>query len=630
MVSLFDRTVDEIQLDLLQYVLERGDTLEHTKEQAIQRLLPALRKRYIGKTRESSLTEEERSLKTRTAFLSDNRRCDLLNHTWEGRKSLRSFATDEILSEAKTMLYDFFHPGGVNLFDDSKMLVQLAAGPGGSAEHESDLSFYQKMGQSNLSASSNERYAYYKLLVKRNPLTYYTEKYRYGEYGASDVTDALPMYSDVPKNDGINREIIKHATVDMSLQLAIHGIISERAVQYGWFNLETQQDHNRYLAFLGSCNLGTGGDPLCTMDLKSASNYPIELAREMLPEIVFELCDFTQADTIDMGDGTTITKHMFSNMGCGFTFAIMTTILTAIVKATYKCLCLPTTLDSNSPVNGLIPARARGNKAYAVFGDDIIVVKSAYDQVREVLVALGFIVNDSKSYSEGLFRESCGHDYYDGYWVRPVYCETLSSKQDCTSLFNRLTVWGSYHGVPLNNTLKFLYAMSSKLHVPNTEDCKSGIHVPEVLRPKDFSNHLKRVLGSADGEGFLYRADIPRVRTKRIAFQKRKTIFLSDVGPQPLIWQQCLKQSVVEDEVFRGATKHQGKTNIFCYLLGILGGYIRDGAYSVRNNGDVLYDCEVLFNPGWGDKYHFHAGRPLGSAGCSYEDWEVYVVSALT
>jgi hypothetical protein len=56
-----------------------------------------------------------------------------------------------------------------------------------------------------------------------------------------------------------------------------------------------------------------------------------------------------------------------------------------------------------------------------VYGDDQVVRTEVFDASCQFAKALGFIVNDSKSYSTGSFRESCGGDYWDGIDVSSVY-----------------------------------------------------------------------------------------------------------------------------------------------------------------------------------------------------------------
>ncbi len=48
----------------------------------------------------------------------------------------------------------------------------------------------------------------------------------------------------------------------------------------------------------------------------------------------------------------------------------------------------------------------------------------------------GFTVNSSKSFTDGPFRESCGHDYYKGIDIRPVYTKTMLTWRDVFRVHN--------------------------------------------------------------------------------------------------------------------------------------------------------------------------------------------------
>lgn len=56
----------------------------------------------------------------------------------------------------------------------------------------------------------------------------------------------------------------------------------------------------------------------------------------------------------------------------------------------------------------------------SVYGDDIIVPASLYQGVVDILTSLGFIVNQSKSFSTGIYYESCGVEYCHGWRVNTV------------------------------------------------------------------------------------------------------------------------------------------------------------------------------------------------------------------
>jgi hypothetical protein len=58
-------------------------------------------------------------------------------------------------------------------------------------------------------------------------------------------------------------------------------------------------------------------------------------------------------------------------------------------------------------------------KDVRVYGDDIIVPTHGFADLKKLLTWCGLKVNESKSFSKGHFRESCGTDGYGGYDVTP-------------------------------------------------------------------------------------------------------------------------------------------------------------------------------------------------------------------
>lgn len=100
-------------------------------------------------------------------------------------------------------------------------------------------------------------------------------------------------------------------------------------------------------------------------------------------------------------------------MGNGFTFPLETLLFYSLVRA-----CC-------------------GNEAtVSVYGDDIICPVENIPLVFEVLQACGFLVNTSKSFWSGPFRESCGKDFLFGSDVRPLYVKRTLSAADAFVLHN--------------------------------------------------------------------------------------------------------------------------------------------------------------------------------------------------
>lgn len=120
----------------------------------------------------------------------------------------------------------------------------------------------------------------------------------------------------------------------------------------------------------------------------------------------------------------------FSSMGNGYTFEMETLMFYAAAKAVADYLCLPWW-----EVNA--------------YGDDITIGVEGVELLTLVLSSMGFTVNTSKSFSSGVFRESCGKDYFNGTSVRPYFVRTiLRDVRDLIKFHNGL----SLRPLPLRRT----------------------------------------------------------------------------------------------------------------------------------------------------------------------------------
>lgn len=94
-----------------------------------------------------------------------------------------------------------------------------------------------------------------------------------------------------------------------------------------------------------------------------------------------------------------------------------------------------------------------------VYGDDIIVPVEWVDAARYALTVAGLVVNDSKSYRYGKFRESCGLDAYDGVVVTPLRLRSLppSRRTDGESLSNWCALASEFLKRGYSNLAETLY-----------------------------------------------------------------------------------------------------------------------------------------------------------------------------
>jgi hypothetical protein len=174
----------------------------------------------------------------------------------------------------------------------------------------------------------------------------------------------------------------------------------------------TDQDRNKRLACSGS----TDGR-LATIDLSDASDsLKWELVAYLMPVPVWDVLREVRAiGTSYKGDA--VEYACFAPMGSPVCFPVQTIVFWALTRAaTYYYY------------NG-----SRKATVHSVYGDDIICNTDCYDAVTSVLTALGLKVNHGKSFSRGLFRESCGGDYYAGCDVSIVRCKKPPVPKSLTS-----------------------------------------------------------------------------------------------------------------------------------------------------------------------------------------------------
>lgn len=205
----------------------------------------------------------------------------------------------------------------------------------------------------------------------------------------------------VPKTALVDRSIAIEPRLNIYAQLGMGALLRQRLKRFAGLDLDDQEP-SRVLAYLGSLH-GT----VATIDLSSASDtIALELVRELLPEPWFNAMDWCRSKvglyTDKDGINTTIQYQKFSSMGNGFTFELESMIFYALSLA-----CAEYCQDDSTQVRA--------------YGDDIAYPVRSVEQLVEVLQFCGFEVNTRKSFSSGVFRESCGADFFNGVNVRPLY-----------------------------------------------------------------------------------------------------------------------------------------------------------------------------------------------------------------
>jgi hypothetical protein len=172
----------------------------------------------------------------------------------------------------------------------------------------------------------------------------------------------------------------------------------------------TDQLPNRDMARKGSL----AGD-LATLDLKEASDrvsmkHVAALTRRF-PVLRQALFDSRTTKASIPSRGITIPLAKFASMGSATCFPVEAMVFLTVVFLGYQdWLNRPLTRSDIKMLRGKV----------RVYGDDIIIPVELVRHVVSRLALYGFQTNDSKSFWNGKFRESCGGDYYGGIDVTPI------------------------------------------------------------------------------------------------------------------------------------------------------------------------------------------------------------------
>lgn len=424
-------------------------------------------------------------------------------------------------------------------FDFQHVMRLWRFGPGASTGIEG-THFVEKLPQMWTCTSKSLNYV--KLLRRLTPSLRHYDNVSVGP-GAVRVVKHSKMTT-VPKNAETDRTICTEPLGNMALQLAA-GTYLEGVLRCIGIDIKTQEDKNKTLAYKGSIN-GT----LSTIDLKNASDMiTLSLVRLLLPSDLYTfLVSIRSPRTmVKYPDGTQIDVklHMISTMGNGFTFPLMTLIITA--------LCYAVECEANK----------RGKRHYldfeqwGVYGDDIVCPSTHFTLMCNTLSAAGLVVNTDKSFSTGRFRESCGGDYVGGYNITPFYPTSLRRDTDVYVVMNQLTKWAARHNLVPAKSFQFLISLLRRdfLCVPEWESDDSGYRTPSPPAPfydkmaplspkvKIKGNHyhprlfLLAVLGGYIDGGFSGRHSTytPRINTTRYIRVRRVALpsgnCCSGVGP---------------------------------------------------------------------------------------------------
>lgn len=210
-------------------------------------------------------------------------------------------------------------------------------------------------------------------------------------------------FSTVFKNNEKRRPINIEPLGNILVQRAIGNGIRTLLLEEFGIDLDNDADKHRRLV----------ATKIATLDLRDASDsVTIALCKFLFPRWFVDILMQARSPLILGPDHMYHDVHKISSMGNGFTFELMTLIIA----------CLGRVHDSN----------------FSVFGDDIIVTNQAAPQVIKDLEAVGFVVNEEKSFIDSEFRESCGANFLEGYgYIESFDFKYPNTIHDCVTLFNK-------------------------------------------------------------------------------------------------------------------------------------------------------------------------------------------------
>lgn len=244
-------------------------------------------------------------------------------------------------------------------------------------------------------------YPYYEYFVVGGALSLAAQKQWYMGLERLDTPKAKVIL--VPKDSRGPRIISEEPLELMYIQQGLMKALYEH-IEFHWLTHDhvnfTDQTVNRDLAYEASRS-----GYYATVDMKDASDcVSLALVRLLFPESFVRYLEATRSTHTVLPSGEEIEMKKFAPMGSALCFPIEALVFWSLSVATI--------------------ARSEGiNSALSsvwVYGDDIVLPSAHLEEVRSVFKGCLLVVNERKTLSQGLFRESCGMDAYNGTNVTPT------------------------------------------------------------------------------------------------------------------------------------------------------------------------------------------------------------------
>jgi len=311
-----------------------------------------------------------------------------------------------------------------------------------------------------------------------------TDKYPFDEYFCSSIGHVCDSYNTferignedlparvilVPKDSRgprlISCEPVDFQWVQQGLGKAIVELVEhDELTKFNVFF--TDQRPNQIGALIGSSS-----GRYATLDLNEASDrVSVELVRLLFPSHIYDYLEACRSLSTVLPTGEEIQLKKFAPMGSCLCFPILALTIWAILTAGAPDMC--------------------ARESIHVYGDDVIVPTAQAANAIEQLESFGLKVNREKSCINGLFRESCGMDAFNGIEVTPVRIRTVWSSSRSPSVY---TSWIAYansfydrqyyatYDLIVNELFRIYGAIPAK---DMNLSCPSLAEVSEEKRPK--------------------------------------------------------------------------------------------------------------------------------------------------
>lgn len=238
----------------------------------------------------------------------------------------------------------------------------------------------------------------------------YHDQLSEGDFSNITTSDLARLVT-VPKSATALRTITVEPCLNQFVQQALNTHLREEITKCSVLSrclTLNSQEPNQKLALEGSITRDW-----VTVDLSSASDRLstelVEAAFRYRPRYLAAILG-CRTPSVDLGD-TVIDLKMYAGMGNATTFPVQSYVFALIAL---------TSMAGANEVVSIRKLRALASNI-RIFGDDIVIRAEYYPGLAEWIKRCGLVINHSKTFTEGNFRESCGVDAWMGHKVTPVY-----------------------------------------------------------------------------------------------------------------------------------------------------------------------------------------------------------------